>query len=117
MGEKIDMAYDAILATRVREVLLQKKRISQKEMFGGACFMVDGNMCCGVIKDKLVVRVIREEYDKLLLRPHVKPMDFTGKPLRGFVYVLPSGLKRRASLKAWVEKGLNCVSSPSLKRG
>ena len=111
------MAYDAMLAMRVREVLQRKKRISQKEMFGGACFMVDGKMCCGVIKDKLVVRVIQEEYDTLLRKPHVKPMDFTGKPLRGFVYVLPSGLKRRASLKAWVEKGLNCVSSPSLKRG
>ena len=110
------MAYDAMLATRVREVLQRNKRISQKEMFGGACFMVDGKMCCGVIKDKLVVRVVQEEYDKLLRKPHVKPMDFTGKPLRGFVYVLPEGLKRRQSLNAWVEKGLSCVSSLSLKR-
>lgn len=116
MGETIDMAYDAMLAMRVRQVLQRNKRISQKEMFGGACFMVNGKMCCGVIKDKLVVRVIREEYNKLLRKPHVQPMDFTGKPLRGFVYVLPSGLKRRESLKAWVEKGLRCANSLSLKR-
>ena len=111
MGDSIDMAYDAVLAKRVSALLQRKKRISQKEMFGGACFMLDGKMCCGVIKDKLVVRVMPEQCDELLRRPHVKPMDFTGKPLRGFVYVLPAGLKRLSSLRAWVDKGLNYVNS------
>ncbi len=73
--------------------------------------MLGGKMCCGVVDRKLVVRVIREEYDTLLRKPHVKPMDFTGKPLRGFVYVLPAGLRRRETLKAWVERGVRCVRS------
>lgn len=110
------MAYDRMLASRVSDLLRRRSSISQRKMFGGVCFMLGDKMCCGVVNDKLVVRVVREDYDKLLQKSHVKPMDFTGKPLRGFVYVLPAGVRRRGSLKAWVEKGLNCAGSLALKR-
>jgi len=109
------MAYDATLVKRVSALLRRRKNVTQKEMFGGVCFLVNGNMCCGVERDKLVVRVGSGQYEQLLQRRHVKPMDFTGKPLRGFVYVLPAGLRRRESLRAWVEKGLSCARSLALK--
>ena len=110
------MAYDTALAKRVGALLRRRKNITQKEMFGGACFLVNGNMCCGVERDKLVVRVGVESYEQLLQKRHVKPMDFTGKPLRGFIYVLPAGLKRRESLKAWLDWGLQYVGSLPAKR-
>ena len=109
MGELIGMAYDTALAKRVGALLRRRKNITRKEMFGGTCFLVNGNMCCGVNRDRLVVRVGPERYEELLRKRHIKLMDFTGKPLRGFIYVLPSGLKRRESLKAWLDCGLRYV--------
>ena len=91
----IEMAYDIMLAKRVGALLRRRKNITQKEMFGGVCFLVNGNMCCGVERDRLVVRVGIEPYEQLLQKRYVKPMDFTGRPLRGFIYVMPGGLKRR----------------------
>lgn len=110
------MAYDATLAKRVGALLRRRKNITEKAMFGGICFLVNGNMCCGVERDKLVVRVGPEPYEQLLQRRHVKPMDFTGRPLRGFVYVLPRGIQSRAALKAWVALALRCAESLPTKR-
>lgn len=105
------MAYDTTLAKRVGELLRHRKRVTQKEMFGGACFLVNGNMSCGVIRDRLVVRVGPVQYEQLLRKRHVKPMDFTGKPLHGLIYVMPDGLKRRESLRVWLEWGLRYAGS------
>jgi len=110
------MAYDATLAKRVGALLRRRKNVTQKEMFGGICFLVNGNMCCGVERDKLVVRVGPEQYEQLLHRRHVKPMDFTGKPLRGFIYVMPAGLGGQAALKSWLEWGLRNAGSLPAKR-
>jgi len=109
------MAYDVTLAKRVGALLRRRKNITQKAMFGGVCFLVNGNMCCGVERDKLVVRVGPEQYEQLLQRRHVKPMDFTGRPLRGFIYVIPGGLKRRESLRVWLEWGLRYAGSLPVK--
>lgn len=77
-------------------------------MFGGLSFLLNGMMICGVLGRKLVVRVDPgAASDEALKRPHVKPMDFTGRPLRGFVYVLPEGLARDVSLRNWLRAAMN----------
>lgn len=100
------MAYDERLAERVREVLLGEERVSERKMFGGIAFMVRGNMCCGVVKDELMVRVGPDQYDTLLGRPGARPMDFTGRPMKGLVYVAAPGLESDRALRAWVERGV-----------
>ena len=105
------MAYNEMLAARVRKALARHKAVAEIKMFGGLCFTLRGNMCCGVERDKLVVRVGAEPYEQLLRKRHVRPMDFTGKPLRGFLYVMPAGLKSRNALALWLERGLRYADS------
>ena len=105
------MAFDATLVKRIDSLLRRRRGITQKRMFGGLCFLVDGKMVCGVERDRMVVRVGPDRYDALLKEPHVKPMDFTGRPLRGFLYVLPEGLKRPAQLKRWVDTSFTYARS------
>lgn len=80
-------------------------------MFGGLAFMVNGHMCCGIVGENLVVRVGAEAYERALSQPHARAMDFTGRPMKGFVYVGPSGYRTAADLRKWVRKGLRFVSS------
>ena len=96
------MAYSEDLAERVRKVVKRQLGISEKKMFGGLSFLMHGHMCCGVLDDKLVIRVSRDEYKDILNEKNTAPMDFTGRALKGFVYVLPGGTKSDASLKKWV---------------
>ena len=85
--------------------------MTEKKMFGGLSFLVNGNMCCGVIRENLVVRVGPERYDETLSKPNARPMDFTGRALKGFVYVSPAGCRTSASLKKWVEMGVELARS------
>src|SRR5262245_1246504 len=80
-------------------------------MFGGLCFMVGGAMCCGLTKSDFMVRVGPGRYDDAVAQPHARPMDFTGRPLAGMVYVAPEGLRTAASLAKWVGRGVSFVSS------
>jgi len=80
-------------------------------MFGGLAFMVNGHMCCGVLDKDLVLRVSREEYDEAISRPYARPMDFTGRPLRGLLYVSPAGFRSARDLGTWVRRSLRFVSS------
>ena len=105
------MAYDERLAERVREVLKRRRGISEKKMFGGLAFMVNGHMACGVIGDDLMVRVGPDAYDAALKKTGARPMDFTGRPMKGMVYVSPRGHGSAPSLKAWVEQGLSYARS------
>ncbi|KPK49228.1 MAG: RNA methyltransferase [Myxococcales bacterium SG8_38_1] len=105
------MAYDEKLAERIREVLKRRRGVSEKEMFGGLAFLVNGHMACGVQGDDLMVRVGPEDYESALKKTGARPMDFTGRPLKGMVYVGPRGHRRAPSLKAWVERGLSYVRS------
>lgn len=105
------MAYDQKLAERIEGLLRRKRGVAQKRMFGGLCFLVDGKMFCGVERKQMVVRVGPLRYDALLKKPHVKPMDFTGHPMRGFLYVEQAGLKSPAQLKRWVDAGFVFASS------
>lgn len=110
------MPYDVRLAERVREVLRNQNELVEKRMFGGVCFLVRGHMCCGVTKDLLVVRVGPDDYGRAVAESHARPMDFTGRPLRGFVYVGPQGVRNRDSLAAWVRRGVRYVESLPGKR-
>ena len=105
------MAYDDKLAERVRDVLKGRRDISEKKMFGGLAFMVRGNMACGVLGEDLMVRVGPDVYDDALQLTGARPMDFTGRPMKGMVYVDKRGHRRKPSLQAWVERGLSYARS------
>lgn len=105
------MAYDEQLAERVRILLKGKKEVSEKKMFGGLSFLVDGKMFCGVLKDDLVVRVDPTDSEKLVKQPHVRYMDFTGKPMKGFLYISADGYNTDSKLSGWIDRSLRFVSA------
>jgi len=105
------MPYDDGLAHRVRGALEPRAETTEREMFGGLGFMVDGNMCCGAIEDSLVARVGPDAYDDALEEPHARPFDFTGREMRGWVFVDPPGLAADDDLEAWVERSLAFVET------
>jgi TfoX/Sxy family transcriptional regulator of competence genes len=100
------MSFDEAVAGRVRKALAGTREVVEKRMFGGIAFMVRGNMCCGVIGDRLMVRVGPNGYEEALSRPHAKPMDFTGRPMKGMVYVEPAGFASPHDLEAWIGKAM-----------
>lgn len=105
------MAYDETLADRVRVVLKRRRGISEKKMFGGLSFLVNGHMACGIIGDELMVRVGPEAYEAALQKAGARAMDFTGRPMKGMVYVGARGFRSPPSLEAWVEQGLSYARS------
>jgi TfoX/Sxy family transcriptional regulator of competence genes len=105
------VVYNEALARRVRIVLAAQPEVEEKRMFGGLSFMVGGQMCCGVLKDDLVVRVGSEQFDEVLAQPDVRPFDFTGRPSTGMVYVASTGLSSEQVLRVWVQHGLNYVKA------
>ena len=96
------MPYDEGVAERLREVFAGRDDIVEKRMFGGIAFMHRGNICCGIVKDVLMARVGPDTYESALARPHARKMDFTGKALKGFVYVDPPGFAENDALREWV---------------
>ncbi len=105
------MAYDESLAQRVRRALAAEQGIAEKKMFGGIAFLLRGKMSIGILGQDLVVRVDPAEQDKLLRYPQVRPMDFTGRPMKGFLYVGPKATASGAGLKAWLKRGLDYARS------
>ena len=105
------MPYDEKLAERVRRALRGRGELDEKQMFGGLAFMVDGHMCCGVIGQDLMVRVGPERYRAALKRKHVRPMDFTGKPMQGMVYVAPAGVATDDALRSWVDRAVSVATA------
>ena len=111
------MAYDLELAQRVAQLLKSRRGVAQRRMFGGVCFLLNGHMCCGIEKRRLMVRVGPAQYEAALGKPHARPMDFTGRPMNGFVFVMPEGLRTREALKGWVNLGVRYAASlPSKPR-
>jgi TfoX/Sxy family transcriptional regulator of competence genes len=100
------MAYDEKLAVRVRQLLEAKAKgkVGERRMFGGLCFLLDGNMIVGVEKNRLMVRVGKAAYAAALARPHAREMDFTGKPMAGYVFVGAEGLRNSRVLAAWIAR-------------
>ena len=105
------MAYNEDLALRIRQSLREQTGIVERKMFGGLCFMAHGNMCCGVMGDEIIVRVGAERYEDSLQMPHAPPMDFTGRPMRGFVVVASEGIESEEGLDEWVARGVNFAIS------
>lgn len=100
------MAYDQDLATRVRAALGERRDVIEKAMFGGIAFMVRGHMTVGLVNDDLVVRVDPADNDRLVAEPHARPMDFTGRPMRGWLYVEPEGVRTPRMLTTWIRRAL-----------
>jgi len=97
------MAYDEGVAQRLRDHFVGRDNIVEKKMFGGVAFMHRGHMCVGVNEDRLMARVGPANYAEALARRHVREMEFTGRPLKGFVYVDPDGFSEDNDLRDWVE--------------
>lgn len=96
------MSFDEGVAQRLREILADRNDVVEKKMFGGIAFMISGNMCCGVVGEELMARVGLEQYEAALKEPHAREMDFTGKPMKGFVYVGVNGFASDEDLASWV---------------
>ena len=105
------MAYDETLAQRVREALGPRPNIKERKMFGGLAFMLDGNMCCGVDKSDLMLRVGPVRYEEALARPHARPMDITGRPMKGFIFVDAEALADVSNLLQWLALAVDFASS------
>jgi TfoX/Sxy family transcriptional regulator of competence genes len=103
------MAYDEELAGRVRAALADRTDVEEKRMFGGLTFMVAGQMCCGVLKNDLVIRIEPAEFDTLVAQPHVRPFDFSGRPTQGMVYVDNTALADTQVLRTWVRRATDYV--------
>ncbi len=109
------MAYDEGLAERIREHFEGDPRVSEKKMFGGVAFLVNGNMAAGIIRDELMVRVGPDAHELAAALPHARPMDFTGRPMRGFVQVAPAGFEEDADLAAWLARGVRHAEAQERK--
>lgn len=105
------MAYDHGLAARLEELLEGHAGIDRRRMFGGLALLCRGHMFVGIVGDTLMVRVGPERYAQALERPHVRVMDFTGRPMKGYVYVDPPGYEADDDLAGWVDAGLAFVAS------
>ena len=105
------MAYSEGLAQRILEALGERPGLVEKKMFGGVGYLLMGNMACGVNKDDLIVRVGPERYEDALAEPHTRPFDMTGRPMRGWVVVMPEGYASDEELGRWVEEGADFALS------
>ena len=101
------MAHDEKLSRRIREVLEGRQGITEQKMFGGVCFLLNGNMVCGCDpKNRLSVRVGPDQYERAMKLAHAREMDFTGVPLKGLVFVDVDGYKTRRTLARWIDRGV-----------
>jgi TfoX/Sxy family transcriptional regulator of competence genes len=105
------MAFDEGLAERIRSALDGEHGVTEKKLFGGVAFLLRGKMFVGIVKNDLMVRVGPAAYEAALKRPFSRPMDFTGKPMAGYVFVAPRGTTEDDVLEAWVRQGLKFVST------
>jgi TfoX/Sxy family transcriptional regulator of competence genes len=105
------MAYDDELGDRIRDVLAGRDGVREQKMFGGLGFMVGGHMAVGVIKDELMARVGADREDEALAQPHARLMDFTGRPMTGFIQVAAEGVATEEQVRPWVERALAFVAT------
>lgn len=113
------MAYNEKIADRTREIIAEThKNVKEKAMFGGLCFMVNNKMCVGVEKERLMVRLDPAKFDEVIQREGCKPMDFTGKVMKGFVFVDTDVLNTKKKLEYWIKLALefNKIAKPSKKK-
>lgn len=97
-------------------VLKSERHLDEKKMFGGLCFLLNGNMACGILKNALIVRVGPDKYNEALQLPHARQFDITGRPMKGWVMVPAEGLTSHNDLSAWVERGVSFASTLPVKQ-
>lgn len=110
------MAFDENLANLVRGVLPLREDLTEQKMFGGIVWMLDGKMLVGIVKDELMVRVGPDRYEEALAKPSVRPMDFTGKPMKGYVFVRPDGCQEPEAIAAWLNWAVEFVATLPRKK-
>jgi len=113
------VAYNEKLADRVREIIaVTHKNVEEKAMFGGLCFMVNDKMCVGIEKERMMVRLDPEKYEDVINKEGVKPMDFTGKVMKGYVFVDADALNTKKKLEYWMNLALeyNKIAKLSKKK-
>ena len=113
------MSFNEKLADRTREIIsVTHKKVEEKRMFGGLCFMVNDKMCVGVEKDRLMVRIDPDKYDEVMEKEGCMPMDFTGKIMKGFVFIDKTALNTKKKLEYWVKLALdfNKIAKSSKKK-
>jgi TfoX/Sxy family transcriptional regulator of competence genes len=96
------MAYNEKLADRIREALMEVPNVEEKNMFGGVCFMVKGKMCVSVVKDEMMCRIDPAMDEIVLEKRGCRQMDFTGKPMKGYLFISDEGMKSKKDFEAWV---------------
>ena len=106
------MAYDEDLANRVRELIAERPDVTEKKMFGGLAFLVGGNMAVAASgQGGLMVRVAPEETDALVSRPHARPFEMRGRPMRGWLRIDPEGVRTKRQLEPWGKRGVDYAGS------
>ena len=111
------MAFDDKLSERAREALAGRPGLTEKRMFGGLAYLLGGNMCCGVHGNELIVRVGSGRFMEALAQPGVRPMDITGRPFKGWVFVGPAGFTAEEDLRRWIDQGATFAHSLPAKYG
>jgi TfoX/Sxy family transcriptional regulator of competence genes len=111
VGEGLSMPYDPGLAERLEEVLADHFNMEEKKMFGGIGWMLNGNMCVGIYKDWLVIRIGVEAAEKVLKEPNTKPMDITGKAMKGWAMIFPEGLEDDSDLNRFIQLAIDFVTT------
>lgn len=102
------MAYDELLADRISQLLREKKvRFKEKKMFGGMCYMVNDKMCVGITNDELMARIHPDIYEKAVKKKGAREMDFTGRPMKGYIYISSDGTDKEKDLDYWVQLALD----------
>lgn len=110
------MAYDEVLANRIRSILSKRGDVVEKKMFGGIAFMVGGRMACGPQGDRLIVRIGEEAAARHIGQAHVRPMDFTGRVMKAFATIEPEGLRTTSQLRKWVTMAAQFAASDTPKK-
>ena len=105
------MAFDEHLAARVRRLVAARKGLSEKQMFGGLAFLLNGNMTCGIHHDELIVRIDPAATDSALSEPGARVFDITGRPMKGWLLVNPSAIKDETALAEWVRRGVDYAAT------
>lgn len=104
------------LVDLVRQTIGPRQDIAEKRMFGGVAFLLEGKMSCGVVGDDLMLRISPEDFEAGLSEAHTRPMDFTGRPMRGFLYLAREGWEDRTIRKRWIDSGIAYAASLPAKK-
>ena len=105
------MRKSLVLSERIRPILARWRGVSERRMFGGTCFMLNGNMCVGTWKESLIVRLGKNDHERTLAEPHTKPADMNGRTMKGWALVEPAGIASDESLMMWVDRAATHAES------